>query len=94
MAETIARPGCKTCEFCDTDEATRISVRGSNVRHVVVGVCTLAGNFFHGKHVPDWIKGCPDREARTEPRLGALTSAEYQQGMADLGYDTEDWHER
>jgi hypothetical protein len=60
---------CATCQHCDTSEATRVSVRGSVVRHVVVGVCTHPLVFFHGKQVPDWMSGCPDH--RLDPELAS-----------------------
>jgi hypothetical protein len=60
MSESIT--SCQTCKHCDTTEATRVSVRGSVVPHVVVGVCTHPMVFFHGKQVPDWITGCVDFE--------------------------------
>jgi hypothetical protein len=51
---------CRTCEHCDTNEATRKSVRGSVIGHVLVGICTNPFNYFHGKHVVDWMTGCDD----------------------------------
>lgn len=54
---------CQQCAHCDTEEATRMVVRGSVVAHVTVGICTRQGGYFHGRHVPDWLTGCPDFEA-------------------------------
>jgi hypothetical protein len=61
--------GCASCAHCDRDEATTISAGvGGVARHVVVGICTKRLNWFHGKHVIDWIKGCDDHEPVALPQ--------------------------
>ena len=60
---------CKTCAHLDASEATTLwAGPGAVARHVIVGICTKRLNWFHGRHVIDWMTGCPDHEPVALPQ--------------------------
>lgn len=73
------------CVHCDAEEAAVVDRAGG--KQWSAGYCTKAGNWFHGKRVPIWMKGCHDWQL-IPPSWPKLTRQEQLEGLADQGIDT------